>query len=150
MKMLQLTDLNSGLIDSDEVKSTPKVEKTFNPKWLINIDDWNRDDFLADANSYLLNKNGAIGVGEMHLLGILVTQLEIYIECINGVQVDGLIISFNNGVTLGPNPHLTVADKALNRIVQLMKELELSPKARDGYRLHDGYSPEFREWLKGP
>jgi phage terminase small subunit len=89
-------------------------------------------------------------VAEIHLLGILVTQIEVYIESVKMLQTDGLAMTFNNGVTVGPNPHITIADRSLNRILQLMKEMELSPKARDGYRSKDGGTPEFRAWLKGP
>jgi phage terminase small subunit len=51
---------------------------------------------------------------------------------------------------MGPNPHMTIADKALNRIVQIMKELELSPKSRSGYRSNYEMSPELKRFLEGP
>jgi len=119
-------------------------------KWLANPDDWSEDDFLSNANSYLLKKNGSVDIAEMHLLGILVTQISIYIKCFKILKSDGLIVGFNNGVTLGPNPHISIADKALNRILQLMKELEISPRSRDGYKPAEECSLEFKEWLKGP
>ena len=52
--------------------------------------------------------------------------------------------------TVNRNPHMTIADKALNRIVQIMKELELSPKSRSGYRSNYEMSPELKRFLEGP
>jgi phage terminase small subunit len=133
--------------EDDSLSAAPEVSIA---KWLTNPDDWSRDEFLTETNAYLSGKNGSIDVAEIHLLGILVTQIEVYIESVKMLQTDGLTMTFNNGVTVGPNPHITIADRSLNRILQLMKELELSPKARDGYRSKDGYSPEFKAWLRGP
>lgn len=149
MKLLENKDplnLEAKLIGQDS-SAAVKVSKA---KWLANLDDWNRDEFLSDTNAYLSRKNGSIDIAEVQLQGILVTQIEVYIKCVKALQVEGLIIEFNNGVTVGPNPHITIADRALNRILQLMKELELSPKARVGYRSNDRGSPEFKAWLKGP
>ena len=51
MKMFQMTDSHNRSIDSDEVDSTSKVEKSSSAKWLNNLDDWDKEDFLTDANS---------------------------------------------------------------------------------------------------
>ena len=39
---------------------------------------------------------------------------------------------YNKGVTSGPSLHFSMADKVLNRILQIMKELGLTPGHRVG------------------
>ena len=51
---------------------------------------------------------------------------------------------------MGPNPYMAIADRALCRSVQVMKELELSPKSRDGYKSTRQLSPEILSLLDGP
>ena len=81
---------------------------------------------------------------------MLASQIEIYVESILKLREDGLVMAFNGGVTVGPNPHMAIADKALYRSLQVMKELELSPKSRDGYRSIRQISPDIASLLNGP
>ena len=45
---------------------------------------------------------------------------------------------------------MTIADKAINRVIQIMKELELSPKARAAKPTPKEISPELKRLLAGP
>lgn len=125
-------------------------EELVMPSWLDDPDSWCRDDFLEKTKSYLFKKNGVLDMADMQLVGMLASQIEIYVSSVRELKSSGLVITFNNGVTVGPNPHMTIADKALNRIVQIMKELELSPKSRSGYRSNYEMSPELKRLLEGP
>jgi len=119
-------------------------------EWLEHPERWDRQIFVASASRYLTQKNGSVDVADKHLLSMLASQIEIYVQSILKLRNDGLVMTFNGGVTVGPNPCMAIADKALHRIVQLMKELELSPKARDGYRSVQRCSPELLSLLNGP
>jgi phage terminase small subunit len=118
--------------------------------WLDRPEMWDRSVFIANATSYLLQKNGGIDTADGHLLSMLASQIEIYVESILNLRAEGLVTTFNGGVTVGPNPHMAIADRALYRSVQVMKELELSPKSRDGYQSTRQLSPEISSLLEGP
>jgi phage terminase small subunit len=120
------------------------------PDWITNPHSWDRNEFIESASGYLHQKNGSVDIADRHLLGILASQIEIYIECVMRLRKDGLVTSFNAGMTSGPNPHIAIADKALNRSVQIMKELELSPKSREGYKSNSQRSSELQRLLDGP
>lgn len=66
------------------------------------------------------------------LVGLLANQIDLYVQCVRQSSTLGLIESYNKGATFGPNPYITMSDKALNRIIQLMKELGLTPSHRVG------------------
>lgn len=118
--------------------------------WLEHPERWDRAVFIAHATSYLRQKNGSIDTADGHLLSMLASQIDIYVESILKLRSEGLVVAFNGGVTMGPNPYMAIADRALYRSVQIMKELELSPKARDGYQSSRQISPELRSLFDGP
>lgn len=141
---------NLNVINSKRVKTVDVVEMPELPDWVNQPELWSKDDFLTKTRNYLFKKNGVLDLADQQLLSILVSQIEIYISSVQDLKKSGLVINFNNGVTVGPNPHINIADKALNRIVQIMKELELSPKARAGYRSNYEMSSEMKRFLEGP
>jgi hypothetical protein len=54
-------------------------------------------------------------------------------------------------VTLGPSLYFSMADKSLNRILQLMKELGLTPVHRVGtVRATSTEALEFEDFIAGP
>lgn len=118
--------------------------------WLDYPESWDRQKFLNDTSHYLNAKNCGIGIGDSHLLRMLASQIEIYIQSVVKLKNEGLVTGFNGGITSGPNPYITIADKSLNRCLQLMKELELSPKSRDGYQPKLQRTPELQSLLDGP
>lgn len=141
---------NLNIIKNSKSSTSVEPEELMTPTWLDEPDSWNRDNFLDKTQSYLFKKNGVLDMADMQLVGMLASQIEIYFSSVKELKSSGLVINFNNGVTMGPNPHMTIADKALNRVVQIMKELELSPKSRSGYRSNYEISPELKRFLEGP
>lgn len=142
--------LVAGASQSDLPQSATKAAAGPWQDWLGAPGSWNLEEFQAAARHYLLEKNGDFSESDAHLLAMLAFQISVYVECVTKLTQEGLVTVFNNGVTLGPNPHAALADKALNRSLQLMKELQLSPKARGSYRPKSTYSPELRSLLEGP
>ena len=118
--------------------------------WLEQPETWDRAVFIDHATSYLRHKNGGVDTADGHLLSMLASQIDIYVESILKLRSEGLVVAFNGGVTIGPNPYMAIADRALYRSLQVMKELELSPKARDGYQSSRQISPAVRSLLEGP
>ena len=149
---LASSKLPSNLNIVKETDKSPSVEtdEVAIVSWLDEPDTWNRDYFLEKTKNYLFKKNGVLDMADIQLVGMLASQIEIYVSSVQELKSSGLVINFNNGVTMGPNPHMTIADKALNRVVQIMKELELSPKSRSGYRSNYEMSPELKRFLEGP
>lgn len=130
--------------------SLPDEPSDLTSEWLDHPERWDRQTFISSASIYLSHKNGSVDIADKHLISMLASQIEIYVESILKLRTDGLVMSYNGGVTVGPNPYMTIADKALYRIVQLMKELELSPKAREGYRSVTPCSSDLQSLLSGP
>ena len=135
-------------------RSEPDVqpERMIDPTsdWLEQPETWDRAVFIDHATSYLRHKNGGVDTADGHLLSMLASQIDIYVESILKLRSEGLVVAFNGGVTMGPTPYMAIADRALYRSLQVMKELELSPKARDGYQSSRQISPAVRSLLDGP
>jgi P27 family predicted phage terminase small subunit len=141
---------NLNIVKESEISPSIETDEVAIVSWLDEPDSWNRDYFLEKTKSYLFKKNDVLDMADIQLVGMLASQIEIYVSSVQELKSSGLVINFNNGVTMGPNPHMTIADKALNRVVQIMKELELSPKSRSGYRSNYEISPELKRFLEGP
>ena len=121
-------------------------------KAAVDIDDsagWDRSDFVRKVKSYLVAKNRAITDSDRELLDLLVSQIEIYKSCTAELRAQGLVCTYNNGVTVGPNPYLNIADKALHRVRELMRELELTPRTRTGEGVMAS-TPDMQLFLQGP
>lgn len=121
-----------------------------NPDWMSDIDAWDEDKFLVSVKKFLLKKNKVVDASDVQLLALLSTQIGLYVNSIQAINREGAVIAFNKGVTLGPNPHISIADKALNRIIQLMKELELTPRSKEGFKSNVEYTSEFLNFMAGP
>ena len=120
----------------------PKAE------WLDNPDAWDRDAFIKETSDFLWDTYGIGSNQDKHILAALAYQLEIYVKCIKGVQKGGVVTTFNNGATVGPNPFLTAGDKALSRAVVLMNELGLTPRGRLSTNKQEG--GKYSKLLSGP
>lgn len=127
-----------------------KSDDDLTSDWIDRPEQWDRTMFITNASNYLQKKNGGLDTADRHLLSMLASQIEIYVESILKLRSDGLVMAFNGGMTMGPNPYMAIADRALYRSVQVMKELELSPKSRDGYQSTRHLSPELQSLLDGP
>jgi phage terminase small subunit len=120
----------------------PKAE------WLDNPDAWNRDVFVKETSDFLWETYGIGSNQDKHVLAALANQMEIYIKCIKGVAKNGIVTTFNNGATVGPNPYLSAGDKALARAVVLMNELGLTPRGRLATNKQEG--GKYSKLLAGP
>ena len=120
-------------------------------EWLTDPDAWYREKFTSDIVTFIEQTQGVNAYPNMVLIAMLAHQIDVYVQCIRQIASTGLIESYNKGVTSGPSVHLSIADKALNRVVQLMKELGLTPAHRIG--TVRSTSPEalaIEELLAGP
>jgi phage terminase small subunit len=121
------------------------LQASINPEqWLENPKSWNRAHFVEKILE-LLEPNPTIA--ETSKVFMLASQVEVFVSCQHHIRQYGLTISQNNGVTLGQNPHLKIADSALYRANQLMKELGLNPGKSTTKK---NFTPEFIAFLEGP
>lgn len=121
------------------------LQAAINPKqWLDNPKTWDGAHFVEKILE-LLEPNPTIA--ETCKVYMLASQVEVFVSCQHHIKQHGLTISHNNGVTIGQNPHLKIADSALYRANQLMKELGLSFGKRINQKNN---TPEFLAFLAGP
>ena len=59
--------------------------------WLEHPEKWDRAVFMAHATSYLRQKNGGIDTADGHLLSMLASQIDIYVESILKLRSEGLV-----------------------------------------------------------
>ena len=98
-------------------------------EWIEDPTKWSRKVFINQIKAVLKKKDQAIPLNEEHLIATLGVQMEIYVSCWRQIKQDGLVVSFRNKV-IGANPHCAIADKALSKVMLLMKDLALSEKLK--------------------
>jgi len=144
-------NLNSQVVCSKQKQlhpPRPSQELTFH--WLSDPDKWDKDQFSNDMGTFIEQTQGANAYPNMVLIGMLSHQIELYVECSRQLALKGLVADYNKGVTIGPSLYFSMADKALNRVVQIMKELGITPSHRIGKV--SSTSPEaleFEEFMAG-
>lgn len=116
--------------------------------WLDNPDLWDRNVFIQETSEFLWDTYGIGSNQDKHILAALAMQLEIYVQCCKGIAKGGVVIKFNNGATVGPNPFFSVGDKALSRAVVLMNELGLTPRGRLATNKQE--DSQYSKLLAGP
>lgn len=133
-----------------KAKGLPEAVRARVPKaaWLDNPDAWDRDVFVQETSDFLWETYGIGSNQDKHVLAALANQMEIYIKCMKGVAKGGIVTTFNNGATVGPNPYLSAGDKALARAVVLMNELGLTPRGRLATNKQEG--GKYSKLLAGP
>ena len=114
--------------------------------WLIHPENWSRTAFVAQISECLDDFEGQTHRVDGHLVAMLVSQVEIYVQCWRELQSQGLTSTFNDGRTPGKNLHVAMADRALKQVAKLMGELRLTPKTRPPKKP----TGEWAEFLKGP
>jgi phage terminase small subunit len=123
-------------------------ERIQKAEWLDNPDLWDRDQFIQETSDFLWDTYG-IGCNlDRHILGALAMQFEIYVQCCKGVKAGGVVVKFNNGANVGPNPYMTAGDKALARAIVLMNELGMTARGRLASNKTEG--GKYAELLAGP
>lgn len=124
-------------------KRIPKAE------WLDNPDTWDKEKFIEETSEFLYTVYGIGNDQDKHTLAMLADHIDLYIQCSQGIARDGVIAQFNNGLTIGPNPHIPIRNKAMTIILQLMNELGLTPRSRLSAGKMSEESP-VAQFLKGP
>jgi len=111
-------------------QTRPSQELAFD--WLSDPDRWDKDQFSNDMITFIEQTQGANAYPNIVLIGMLSHQIELYVECSRQMALNGLVADYNKGVTVGASLYFSMADKALNRVVQIMKELGVTPSHRVG------------------
>ena len=139
------------------VKTTTKQIRPATPtiklkcEWLSAPTCWDKEKFTVDIITFIEQSQGVNAYPNMVLIGMLAHQIDLYVQCTRHMSNGGLVEAYNKGVTPGPSLYFSMADKALNRVMQLMKELGLTPGHRIG--VVKSVSPEaleFEELMAGP
>ncbi len=139
------------------VHSTPKkqkpviVPKVLTCDWLTSAQAWEKEKFSNNIVEFIEQTQGLNAYPDMVLIGMLTHQIDLYVECSRQIADKGLEADYNKGVTSGPSLHFSMADKVLNRILQIMKELGLTPGHRVGVvKSVTKESLEVEAFLAGP
>jgi P27 family predicted phage terminase small subunit len=80
---------------------------------------------------------------------MLADHIDTYVKCTDAIKRGGIVSKFNDGKTVGPNPYLSVRNKTMTLIIQLMNELGLTPRSRLSAGKQEEDSP-VAQFLKGP
>ena len=137
-------------------RTSKKVREFVTPKvltcdWLTSPEAWEKEKFSNNIVEFIEQTQGLNAYPDMVLIGVLTHQIDIYVECARQMAQKGLVEDYNKGVTSGPSLYFSIADKALNRIMQIMKELGLTPGHRVGVvKLVTKESLEMEAFLAGP
>jgi phage terminase small subunit len=139
------------------VHSTPKkrrpivAPKVLTSDWLTSPEAWEKEKFSSNIVEFIEQTQGLNAYPDMVLIGMLAHQIDLYVECSRQLAQKGLVADYNKGVTSGPSLYFSMADKALNRILQIMKELGLTPGHRVGVvRSTTPEALELEAFLAGP
>ena len=139
------------------VHRTPKklrevvAPKVLNCDWLTSPEAWEKEKFSNNIVEFIEQTQGLNAYPDMVLIGMLTHQIDLYVECSRQIAEKGLVAEYNKGVTSGPSLYFSMADKALNRILQIMKELGLTPGHRVGVvKSITKESLEMEAFLAGP
>lgn len=150
--------MNANFASSLQItKNPPKWRRKLMPNlvlnqdWLTNPDAWDKEKFSNDIVTFIEHTQGVNAYPSMVLIGMLAHQIDVYVQCTRQMAQTGLAEVYNKGATSGPSLYVSMADKSLNRVLQLMKELGLTPSHRIG--TVRSASPEalaMEEFLAGP
>ena len=125
--------------------------KVLNCNWLTSPEAWEKEKFSNNIVEFIEQTQGLNAYPDMVLIGLLTHQIDLYVECSRQIGEMGLVADYNKGVTSGPSLYFSMADKALNRILQIMKELGLTPGHRVGVvKAVTKESLEIEAFLAGP
>ena len=124
-------------------KRIPKAE------WLDNPEAWDKEKFIAETAEFLFNVYGIGNDQDKHTLAMLADHIELYVKCTKGIQKNGIVTTFNNGQTVGPNPYIGIRNKTMTLIIQLMNELGLTPRSRLSANKLEDASP-MAKLMRGP
>lgn len=105
------------------IKITGITSTKLSPElWLTDLMEWNRQAFI-DEITELVGIHATLATTSK--ITMLACQIETFVKCQIHIKKHGLTLSQNNGATLGQNPHVKIADNALHRSMQILKDLGL-------------------------
>lgn len=125
----QLTD---NQIETPSIHMRQSLSEEFNCHWLTEPDAWDKSFFSSEVVRFIEQTQGVNAFPNLILIGMLAQQIDLYVQCTRQIASHGLLEFYNKGATSGPSLYFSMADKALNRILQLMKELGLTPTHQVG------------------
>jgi P27 family predicted phage terminase small subunit len=99
-------------------------------EWMNKPEDWNKEKFINETADFMFAVYGIGSDQDRHTLAMLADHIDTYIECNKYIAQQGLVIEFNEGKTLGANPYITIRNKTISLILQLMNEMGLTPRSR--------------------
>lgn len=139
-----------GTSGTRKAKALPQDVRARVPKadWLSNPEQWNMDRFVQETSDFLWDVYGIGSDQDKHILAACASQIDIYVRCWRELQHGDLIVSNNNGASVGPNPYFAMGDRALQRAVVLMGEMGLTPKGRLASKTAEG--GKYKALLAGP
>jgi len=136
--------VNQGVLIPESLrKRIPPAE------WLDNPQAWSKQKFILETSDFLYLTYGIGNDQDKHTITMLADQMDLYIQCNKGISEQGIISEYNDGKTVGPNPHVAIREKTLAKIILLMNELGLTPRSR----LSTGKTEEnssVAKFLRGP
>ena len=124
-------------------KRIPKAE------WMDSPESWDKAVFVEETSEFLYTVYGIGNDQDKHTLAMLADQIDLYVKCSRGIAKNGIVTTFNNGATVGPNPYIGIRQKTMTLIIQLMNEMGLTPRSRLSAGKMEGESP-LANFLKGP
>ena len=124
-------------------KRIPKAE------WVDNPDAWDKSKFIEETAEFLYDVYGIGNNQDKHTLAMLADHIDTYVQCTKALKKTGIVSKFNDGKTVGPSPYLTVRNKTMTLIIQLMNELGLTPRSRLSAGKAEEDSP-VAQFLRGP
>jgi len=132
-------------------KTLPDNLKKRIPKadWVDNPSAWDKSKFIEETAEFLYSVYGIGNDQDKHTLAMLADHIETYVECTAMIKTEGIVATFNSGATVGPSPYLTIRNKTMTLIIQIMNELGLTPRSRLSAGKAEDDSP-VAQFLKGP
>jgi len=139
----KLKALNIGVGMPEQVKARiPFAE------WANDPQAFTRERFVRETSDYLHDIYGIGTAHDRHVLMLLADQMQLYIDARKALMGAPLVVSNNAGKTDSPNPHISIANRAMDNAIKLMGELGLTPKSRLTASKVEEVSP-YAELLKG-
>ena len=133
---------NAGVLIPENLRQRIPIAE-----WQDNLDAWDEKVFIKETADFLYETYGLGSAQDRHLLTMLAKYITLYIRCWKSVETEPVIAEFNNGKTMGANPHITVAKDTMNKIVSLCNELGLTPRGRLSTKMPE--KNEFDDLLAG-
>ena len=98
-------------------------------EWMENPEAFDKKEFVKEFSELIAEVYQEGARQHRHILTMLADQVQIYVDCKKEIDNNGLTAEFNNGKTIGANPAINIQRESIGKILQLMNELGITPKA---------------------